>query len=116
MSLITGFKNEDGTIDVFIGVLHLLPDASQKLRNHSPNGFAWGYGGSGPAQLALALLLHFSGDDFTALNFYQQFKWDVIARLPVDSEFCFDSAIVEEWLKAAKEGNSTPKWEGGKLV
>ena len=26
------------------------------LRNHSPTGFAWGYLGSGPAQLALAIL------------------------------------------------------------
>lgn len=26
------------------------------LFNHSPNGFEWGYGGSGPAQLALAIL------------------------------------------------------------
>ena len=26
------------------------------LRNHSPDGFEWGYYGSGPAQLALALL------------------------------------------------------------
>jgi hypothetical protein len=26
------------------------------LWNHSPTGFEWGYGGSGPAQLALALL------------------------------------------------------------
>lgn len=25
------------------------------LRQHSPDGFEWGYGGSGPAQLALAL-------------------------------------------------------------
>jgi len=26
------------------------------LMNHSPDGFNWGYGGSGPAQLALAIL------------------------------------------------------------
>ena len=26
------------------------------LFNHSPTGFSWGYGGSGPAQLALARL------------------------------------------------------------
>ena len=26
------------------------------LWNHSPTGFEWGYGGSGPAQLALAIL------------------------------------------------------------
>lgn len=32
-------------------------DDSRKIRNHSPTGFEWGYGGSGPAQLALALML-----------------------------------------------------------
>ena len=31
--------------------------ASLALRSHSPPGPAWGYGGSGPAQLALAILL-----------------------------------------------------------
>lgn len=35
----------------------LDPRRSQKLWNHSPDGFEWGYGGSGPAQLALAILL-----------------------------------------------------------
>ena len=28
------------------------------LVNHSPTGFEWGYGGSGPAQLAVAMLAH----------------------------------------------------------
>src|SRR5947209_8602479 len=32
------------------------------LFNHSPTGFSWGYGGSGPAQLALALLADALGD------------------------------------------------------
>ena len=27
-----------------------------EIRNHSPTGFEWGFGGSGPAQLALAIL------------------------------------------------------------
>src|SRR5204863_5783137 len=35
----------------------LRPGRSQRVINHSPDGFAWGYGGSGPAQLALAILL-----------------------------------------------------------
>jgi len=30
------------------------PAPRSDLRNHSPNGFEWGYSGSGPAQLALA--------------------------------------------------------------
>ena len=32
------------------------------LRNHSPSGFEWGFGGSGPAQLALAILCDHLGD------------------------------------------------------
>ena len=52
------------------------------LWNHSPSGFEWGYGGSGPAQLALAILADHLGDDQEALNLYQRFKWAVIAELP----------------------------------
>src|SRR5258708_5548956 len=51
------------------------------LRNHSPTGFDWSYAGSGPSQLALALLADALGDDDTALNYYQQFKWDVVTKL-----------------------------------
>jgi hypothetical protein len=50
------------------------------LRNHSPDGFAWGYGGSGPAQLALALLADLT-DDETAQRHYQEFKWSFVAKL-----------------------------------
>ena len=39
-------------------------------------------GGSGPAQLALAILADHLGDDEQALNLYQRFKWAVIAELP----------------------------------
>jgi hypothetical protein len=51
------------------------------LRNHSPTGFAWGYAGSGPAQLALALLSQVLGDDARAVRLYQRFKDSVIAKL-----------------------------------
>lgn len=53
------------------------------IRNHSPTGFAWGYGGSGPAQLALALLVDFLGDEKEAQALYQSFKSRVTARLPM---------------------------------
>ena len=57
----------------------LSPHPSQKLWNHSPDGFQWGYGGSGPAQLALALLLDATDDPDIAQTFHQQFKWDKVA-------------------------------------
>ena len=50
------------------------------LWNHSPTGFEWGYGGSGPAQLALALLAHHLGHDHEAVILHQDFKRVVVAR------------------------------------
>lgn len=52
------------------------------LRFHSPDGFEWGYGGSGPAQLALALLSDHLTDEEKALMLYQDFKSAVVAGLP----------------------------------
>ncbi|MGA2536683.1 MAG: DUF6166 domain-containing protein [Terracidiphilus sp.] len=51
------------------------------LWNHSPTGFEFGYGGSGPAQLALAILADCCGDEL-AIVFHQAFKREVIARIP----------------------------------
>lgn len=51
------------------------------LWNHSPTGFEWGYGGSGPAQLALALLADCLGDDQQAVELHQEFKRQVVANL-----------------------------------
>lgn len=76
------------------------------LRNHSPTGFAWGYWGSGPAQLALALCAHALGDDERALRVYQTFKQSVVGALPqgVDWTMSSDDIVryVEE-LEAAKQ-------------
>lgn len=49
------------------------------LYNHSPDGFEFGYQGSGPSQLALALLADALQDDQTALLLYQDFKRQTIA-------------------------------------
>ena len=55
---------------------------SQKRINHSPTGFSWGYGGSGPAQLALAVMMKMLEGNEEYIKDYQKFKFDVIARLP----------------------------------
>ena len=55
------------------------------LWNHSPSGFEWGYGGSGPAQLALALLVDCLTDDDRACELHQAFKRQVVAKLPMPS-------------------------------
>ena len=50
--------------------------------NHSPTGFAWGYSGSGPAQLAVAILADWMSCDHAALALHQRFKAAGIAGLP----------------------------------
>lgn len=59
-------------------------DMCQWLRNHSPDGPNWGYGGSGPAQLALALVYAVYKDRDVAERVYQRFKFSVIGAIRAD--------------------------------
>lgn len=83
----------------------LDPGPSLAVRSHSPTGFAWGYGGSGPAQLALALLLDRTGDPGRAARHYQAFKRDMVARWPWDAPgslavaWLLPVAAVDAWLE-----------------
>lgn len=54
------------------------------LWNHSPTGFEWGYAGSGPAQLALAICADYLGDDERAVSIHQQFKAKLIQNFDAD--------------------------------
>ena len=58
-------------------------DLRYDLLSASPAGFEWSYGGSGPAQLAIALLAHAFDDEF-AKRHHQRFKREVVAELPED--------------------------------
>ena len=69
----------------------LDPKPSQEYKNHSPDGFNWGYGGSGPAQLALAIIMKLTGK----ADGYQEFKWLVIAKLPIGRSFVTEFELKE---------------------
>ena len=70
----------------------LEPYASLKLR---------GYGGSGPAQLALAILLDFTGDPSVAQKHYQDFKFHFVAGWADRWEITGDE--IDAWLSKEKE-------------
>lgn len=72
-------------------------DLRLDLRDHSPTGFEWGYGGSGPSQLALAILADLLDDD-TALKYYQDFKRGCISRIGSERWNLSEDAI-KEWLR-----------------
>lgn len=72
------------------------------LWNHSPTGFEWGYCGSGPAQLALAILADHCDTVEQALNFYQRFKWAVVVNLP-RRRWTLTSGEIDEVLQNLRE-------------
>jgi len=85
-----GRRDEDG---VCIVTVHEEGKPARPLNprldlfNHSPTGFEWGYGGSGPAQLALALLADVTGNDDGAVRAHQSFKSGAIASIPRDASW-----------------------------
>jgi hypothetical protein len=68
---------------VYLDHVQLHAAYSQQIRNHSPTGFSWGYNGSGCAQLALAILLHYLSVG-TAVDLYQKFKERYVATWDID--------------------------------
>lgn len=78
--------------------------------NHSPSGFAWGYGGCGPAQLAYAILRNLWGKDL-ARDLYWAFKWEYIARLDknqgfiiVEADLIYTMSEIYKKIKEAEHG------------
>jgi hypothetical protein len=64
------------------------------LFNHSPTGPNWGYSGSGPAQLSLAILCDALLDDARAVKLHQFFKRRVIAALDPDRSWVLTRTAV----------------------
>lgn len=83
------------------------------LKNHSRDGFGWGYSGSGPSQLALAVLAHHfhnAGDeqelaDVKALALYHSFKDELVAKLPKEG-WAFDTHVVADTVKMIVKGSA----------
>lgn len=96
MALYQGRRTKRG-VEVKRDGLPFSPELSQCLYNHSPDGFEWGHEGSGPAQLALALLLDSVEHEEAAAKYHQTFKRDVIAKLP-KTDWAMTSEGVRAWL------------------
>ena len=67
---------------------------------HSPTGIEWGYGGSGPADLARSILLALL-DEPTADALYQRFKQDVVTTVP-EVGGVLRAADIRAWVEHAR--------------
>jgi len=103
-------RNSDGIVETNVPHLHT---------HHSPTGFEYGYGGSGPADLALnlaAAVLHQMGykgplaKHFPlwdksicfelAYEVHQDLKWEFIAPLDMHSDHVIPYERIEAWMKS----------------
>lgn len=75
----------------------IVPGPSLAAFNHSPDGFEWGYGGSGPAQTALAILMRYLPTDI-AVRHHQEFKWAMVATLEQGKDFVLTENEVLAWI------------------
>lgn len=89
-------SNVDGNWSVSVNGKTLNPIRSQQLYNHSPDGFSWGYGGSGPSQLALGILLDFFNNAIKAEKYYQDFKWTTVAKWPQSGSWRITGEEIEK--------------------
>lgn len=66
---------------------------------HSPTGIEWGYGGSGPADLAFSVLLALT-DEPAANALYHRFKHEVVTAVPEEGGV-LRAADVRRWVERA---------------
>jgi len=85
MKTYAGLRHADGSCSVAVNGQPL--DLRLDVVNHNPTGFEWGFEGSGPAHLALAILTDYLGAERkeVALFFYQKYKDEVVSVLPSSS-------------------------------
>ena len=112
MGVLTGYRGErqDGVCkawSVYEDGKKLALNPRRDLCNHSPTGFQWGYAGSGPAQLALAIVAHYGRqferfDGEQAVRMHQEFKRKFIQgiesetwEIPVDKVSAFVDEVME---------------------
>ena len=88
-----GHRTNDG-VSVIVDDGQKRRELTHQIR-HSPTGLEWGYGGSGPADLALSLLTDVLDDRSEAERLHQDFKRDVVASLPDDRWALSEEGIVD---------------------
>lgn len=89
---ITLKRNPNDSFDIETNVPHVW-------KYHSPTGFEFGYGGSGPADLALNILLKSGLDREEAWLLHQDFKWKFIANMPREGGTIKKEEVID-WIES----------------
>ena len=78
----------------------MVNEELEHIEKHSPDGFNWGYGGSGPADLAYAILVDFCDRRRMPENipekYYQEFKETFVVKF--EEKFEIDDHVIGKWI------------------
>jgi hypothetical protein len=92
------FRDQDG----------IQTNGPHRITRHSPDGFEWGYGGSGPADFALNILSVFIGQEAAEKKgLYQDFKWEFVTPLP-ETGGTMPRETILRWVETKKGLLSNP--------
>ena len=64
------------------------------LLHHSPGGFEWGYGGSGPFDLARSIVGDFLGTEDPPAPTYRLVVSELVSRLPFEGGTITDAELI----------------------
>ena len=79
-------KGDKNTSKVWLNGKELNLSKSLKVRDHSVTGFSWGYKGSGPKQLSLAILLEYYSKELALADYLHLLETE-ISKLPFNESF-----------------------------
>lgn len=117
MKVYCGTKTQDGyDVNIVVDDSSFPLDFCLEVMNHSPDGFAWGYNGSGPAQLALAILVDYLKDKELALALYQDFKRSVISQFSKDIGWTLTPSEIDDYLAVVREQKTTEMQQRAALM
>lgn len=95
-----GKREEDYTDNELLTGLDVGKLLRHRYQRHSPDGFEFGYGGSGPAECALNLLAEFIGvKNATERGLYQNFKFAFVGSVDQDQGGEIPAERIREWVR-----------------
>ena len=101
--MVKAIKNWNADIVCSRDLNGTITNVPRRIIVHSPTGFSWGYGGSGPADLAWNILSIFIGQE-EAEKYYQMFKWQFIATMPIKGGV-IKREVILKWIEEQRKRN-----------
>ena len=105
----SGKRDRAGFAIVGVNDTVLSPKQATAIYAGGPDGFEWGYDGSGPRLLALGLLYDYLADADQALSYCAGFFREVVGKFTRDADWSLSGEEIEEALARIAPGEIPPR-------